>query len=83
MTDFVGDNDHGDTLPPIEILHKEVVELRKQRLELKKQRDDARRLYCIAVCAEGEPRPMNGIYPPEVFESAKLFAKEIGWDCFK
>ena len=39
MTDFVGDNDHGDTLPPAEVLFKEVLEFRKQR-------DEARRLYC-------------------------------------
>ena len=39
MTNFVGDNDHGDTLPPSEVLFKEVLELRKQR-------DEARQMYC-------------------------------------
>ena len=39
MTNFVGDNDHGDALPPSEVLFKEILELRKQR-------DEARREVC-------------------------------------
>lgn len=37
MTDFVGDNDHGDTFPPAEVLFKEILELRKQRDEARLQ----------------------------------------------
>jgi hypothetical protein len=47
MTDFVGDNDHGDTLPPSEVLFKEVLELRKQR-------DEARRMVCRALYTDKE-----------------------------
>ena len=47
MTDFVGDNDHGDTLPPSEVLFKEVLELRKQR-------DEARRMVCVTLYTDEE-----------------------------
>ncbi len=47
MTNFVGDNDHGDTLPPSEVLFKEVLELRKQR-------DEARRMVCRALYIDKE-----------------------------
>jgi hypothetical protein len=47
MSDFVGDNDHGDTLPPSEVLFKEVLELRKQR-------DEARRMVCITLYTDKE-----------------------------
>jgi len=47
MLDFVGDNDHGDTFPPSEVLFKEVLELRKQR-------DEARRMVCVTLYTDKE-----------------------------
>ena len=68
MTDFVGDNDHGDTLPPAEVLFKEVLELRKQR-------DEARREVCHLMRSDDYNEPFEGT----VFE----YAIYRGWDCFK
>jgi hypothetical protein len=47
MTNFVGDNDHGDTLPPAEVLFKEVLELRKRL-------DEARRMVCVTLYTDKE-----------------------------
>ena len=47
MTNFVGDNDHGDTFPPAEVLFKEILELRKQR-------DEARRMVCLTLYTDKE-----------------------------
>jgi len=47
MTNFVGDNDHGDTFPPAEVLFKEVLELRKKL-------DEARQMVCRALYTDEE-----------------------------
>lgn len=70
MTDFVGDNDHGDTLPPAEVLFKEVLELRKQR-------DEARRLYCNLMST------VRSTYVASMRKTSDQVAKEMNWDCFK
>jgi len=39
---FVGDNDHGDAVPPTDVLLEMIKTLRAER-------DEARRMYCEAV----------------------------------
>ena len=70
MTNFVGDNDHGDTLPPAEVLFKEILELRKQR-------DEARRLYCNTISN------VTATYVAHMRKTPEQIAKEMGWDFFK
>ena len=69
MTNFVGDNDHGDTLPPSEVLFKEVLELRKQR-------DEARRELCMVMGGKGG---RSSHISPDAID----YAKSRGWDCFR
>jgi len=70
MTDFVGDNDHGDTLPPAEVLFKEVLEFRKQR-------DEARRLYCNTMSN------VTATYVVHLRKTPEQIAKDMGWGFFK
>ena len=69
MTNFVGDNDHGDTLPPSEVLFKEVLELRKQR-------DEVRRELCMVMGGKGG---RSSHISPDAID----YAKSRGWDCFR
>ena len=69
MTNFVGDNDHGDTFPPSEVLFKEVLELRKQR-------DEARRELCMVMGGKGG---RSSHISPDAID----YAKSRGWDCFR
>jgi len=68
MTDFVGDDDHGDALPPSEVLFKEVLELRKQR-------DEARREICMILGGKGG---RSSHVSPDAIDHAR----SRGWDCF-
>ncbi len=108
---FVGDNDHGDTVPPtdvllqmIKLLREDVVHFANELNEIKEgfegccnacepvglmnkklreERDEARRMYCVALSSEGVERPLNGVYDISVYNEAKLLAQKFGWYCFK
>ena len=69
MTNFVGDNDHGDTLPPSEVLFKEILELRKRL-------DEARREICMVMGGKGG---RSSHISPDAID----YAKSRGWDCFR
>ena len=69
MTNFVGDNDHGDALPPAEVLFKEILELRKRL-------DEARREICMIMGGKGG---RSSHVSPDAID----YAKSRGWDCFK
>jgi hypothetical protein len=51
--------------------------------KLREERDEARRMYCVALSSEGVERPLNGVYDISVYNEAKLLAQKFGWDCFK
>ena len=69
MTNFVGDNDHGDTFPPSEVLFKEVLDLRKRL-------DEARREICMVMGGKGG---RSSHISPDAID----YAKSRGWDCFR
>ena len=83
MTDiFVGDNDHGTDKD--HLYWKGQYELeRQQNALLKEERDEARRLYCIAIL-EAHPE----IYRRVAKQSVKVvlpeeIAQMKGWDCYE
>ena len=91
MTDFVGDNDHGDTVPPTtevilmrvtqdrDTLYAEVCRLGPRVAELLSERDEARREICYSEAADMAIKTGKVM---GVEENAKAIAKERGWDCF-
>jgi len=62
------------------IMHENCLEDMKK---LKAERDEARRMYCLALSSEGLESPSNGVYDISVYNQAKLLAQEFGWDCYK
>ena len=77
---FVGDNDHGDAVPPtdvllqmIKLLREDIVHFANELNEVTHQRDEARREVCKA---ESSGRIGRRCTPQE-------YAKLMGWDCFK
>jgi hypothetical protein len=76
---FVGDNDHGDAVPPtdvllqmIKLLREDVVHLANELNEITSQRDYARREVCWLL----SERSADSI-------SAQSVAIDRDWDCFK
>ena len=82
MIDFVGDNDHGDTVPPTteeilmrvtrqrDKLYAEVCRLENRVAELLSERDEARRSVCDIMEGGG-------------WNTKEEIATERGWDCFR
>ena len=77
---FVGDNDHGDAVPPtdvllqmIKLLREDVVHFANELNEVTHQRDEARRNLCYAE--------VNGQYGKRY--TPQEYANKMGWDCFK
>lgn len=77
---FVGDNDHGDAVPPtdvllqmIKLLREDVVHFAQELNEVTHQRDEARRNLCYAE--------VNGQYARRY--TPQEYANKMGWDCFK
>jgi hypothetical protein len=75
---FVGDNDHGDAVPPtdvllqtIKLLREDVVHFANELNEVTIQRDYARREVCWLL-SERSTDPI----------SAQSFAVDRDWDCF-
>jgi hypothetical protein len=76
---FVGDNDHGDAVPPTDVLlqmittlREDVVHFANELNEVTTQRDYARREVCWLLSEQS----VNTI-------SAQSFAVDRKWDCFK
>lgn len=76
---FVGDNDHGDAVPPtgvllqmIKLLREDAVHFANELNEVASQRDYARREVCWLL-SERSADPT----------SAQSFAVDRDWDCFK
>ena len=74
---FVGDNDHGDAVPPtdvllemIKLLREDVVHLANELNEVTSQRDCARREVCRLMSM------FNA-------ENSVQIAASRSWDCFK
>lgn len=77
---FVGDNDHGDAVPPTDVLLQMIKTLREDAVhfanelnEVTTQRDEARRNLCYAE--------VNGQYARRY--TPQEYANKMGWDCFK
>ncbi len=78
---FVGDNDHGDAVPPTDVLlemiktlREDVVHLANELNEVTSQRDYARREVCWLLAEKTvEPTRLK----------LQWFAADRGWDCFK
>ena len=77
---FAGDSDHGDAVPPtdvllqmIKLLREDIVHFANELNEVTHQRDEARREVCKA---ESSGRIGRRCTPQE-------YAKLMGWDCFK
>jgi hypothetical protein len=75
---FVGDNDHGDAVPPtdvllqmIKLLREDVVHFANELNEVTHQRDEARREVCNWSVGVG------------LKATSQAVAIERGWDCFK
>jgi hypothetical protein len=76
---FVGDNDHGDAVPPtdvllqmIKLLREDAVHFANELNEVTSQRDYARREVCWLL-SERSADPI----------SAQSVAIDRDWDCFK
>lgn len=84
---FVGDNDHGDAVPPAlvqtlesvtrhrDALYAEVLHLQTRVAVLTQERDESRRWCC-------EQWSIGGAVTGSTM-TAQDYAAEIGWDCFK
>ena len=84
---FVGDNDHGDAVPPtdvllqmIKLLREDIVHFANELNEVTHQRDEARRQVCKDA---GILRSVYVDPDQDINEWANYIAKEKGWDCFK
>ena len=79
---FVGDNDHGDAVPPtdvllqmIKLLREDVVHFANELNEVTNQRDEARRMYCVLESQD--------IYHRTAGATCKTVANNLKWDCYK
>ena len=78
---FVGDNDHGDVVPPTDVLlqminflREDIVHFANELNEVTTQRDEARRDLCDMY---------TRTQPTGCQMKAEDYAKDHGWDCFK
>lgn len=71
---FVGDNDHGDSLPPPAVMAKQIVELRRER-------DEARRQVCEMFVNMGGIYRRVGGKNVEVTDPRDV-ARMKGWECY-
>ena len=76
---FAGDSDHGDAVPPTDVLlqmiktlREDVVHFANELNEVTHQRDEARRQLCSWEADRSR-----------IVESAMDVASRYGWDCFK
>jgi len=99
---FVGDNDHGDAVPPTDVLLQTIKTLREDVVQLAYELNEIKEGFegCCNACEpvglmnkklreERDEARVNlcDMYtrtqPPECQMTAKDYAHEHGWDCFK
>jgi hypothetical protein len=74
---FVGNNDHGDAVPPTDVLLEMIKTLRAER-------DEARRSCCeFAAMVDSADTVLMYVDSNRFQEIAIRYMKSRGWDCFK